>query len=300
MFLAGKRQIATTVVLFGVVTIFLAACMSKDVSVTAYPLSSPTRSQLPDTSTPSPTETPKPTQTVTITSTTDKVVTLASEYNVPGACLFTYLESNDKVWIAADCKLFRELIMAEKSSGKKIVVPYQEIDEEAPGQFSTRPLSWSSDNRYFYFTTRCCEYEDIYNSNGSLYQFDIEKEIWGILVHAVYEPSYFFSLDGERYVFLNHFPSDSSGLPEHLEIGIVNVLLNKNKRAVFRYIWGPVYDKPIYAWSENSDKFAIILHRLITLSEHTIESDKVLLKISFTNMDMELVEEFDINNLLEE
>jgi len=190
--------------------------------------------------------------------------------------------------------------MVEKSSGRKIVLPYQGIDEEAPSQFSTHPLSWSSDNQYFYFTTRCCEYEDIYNNNGSLYQFDIRKEAWSVVVHAAYEPFYFFSHEGERYVFLNHYPSDSSGLPEHLEIGMVNVLSKENKRVVFRYVWGPLYDKPIYTWSEKSDKFAIILHRLTTLSEHTIESDKVLLKVDFAKMNMELAEEFDITNLLEE
>jgi hypothetical protein len=296
-----KSQAISRIVIFFVLAVMattsLVACASQNISATISPTNSQIQIQPSKTSTSLPTTTPRPTITVTAIPTLDEITSLASEFGIPSVCLFSYHVSKARSWIGADCKLFRELIIVEKSSGKKIVIPYQEIDEEASGQFSTRPLSWSSDNKYFYFTTRCCENED---SNGSLYQFDIDKETWGILVHAVHEPFYFFSNNGERYVFLNHYLSDSSGLPEHLEVGMVNALLNTNNRIVFRYIWGPIDDKPIYVWSENSDKFAIILHRLTSIGEHTIESDEVLLKISFTKMDMELVEEFNRNNLLEE
>jgi len=285
---------------WGLAGILLTACASQKIVPTASPISTPTQKQPLETNTPTPTATPRPTMTIAPTSTFDKITELASNFDIPGVCLFTYFESGDQNWIGADCNLFREMIIAEKAPGNKFTIPYQEIDNEAPDYFSVRPLSWSSDNRYFYFTTRCCEYDDSSNSNGSLYQFDIEKETWNILVRAVYEPFYFFSHDGEQYVFLNHYLSESTGLPEHLEIGMVNIRLNENKRVVFRNIWGPIYDKPMYAWSEDGDKFAIILDRLTSLGEHTIESEDILLKISFTKMDMELVEEFDRDNLLEE
>ena len=294
------KRIAIYFALVGMSASFLVACASQSIPVTVSPTSFQSQIKPSKTSTPLPTTTPRPSITATAIPTTDEITLLASEFDVPAVCLFNYQVSKDRSWIGADCKLFRELITVEKSSGSKIVLPYQEIDEKAPSQFSTRPLGWSSDNQYFYFTTRCCEHEDNFNSNGPLYQFDIEKEVWNIVVHAVYEPFYFFSPDGERYVFLNHYLSDSSGLPEHLEIGMVDILSNENKRVVFRYIWGPLYDKPVYAWSENSDTFAIVLHRLITASEHTIESEKLLLRARFTKMDMELIEDFAINNLLEE
>jgi len=290
------------VYLFGIMASILSACASQ----TTIPISTQTSTNIPtqrpfETSTPFPTLTPRPTLTIAPTSTLDNIAALASEFDVPAVCLFTgrYLVSKDQNWIGTDCKQNRELIIVDKLSREKITVSYKELDEETPENFSTRPLSWSSDNRYFYFTTRCCDHDDSYNSNGSLYQLDLEKESWRILVHAVYEPFYFFSNDGEQYVFLNHSPLDSSNSPDHLEIGMVDLLSNKNKRVVFRHLWGPLYDELIFAWSKNNDKFAIVLYRP-TFHPHEVTFNKEMLILDFNKMNMELVEEFNRNNLFGE
>ena len=278
-----NRRIVRVNFILGIVAIFIVAC-SSEISVTPTFNVPPTQTQLPKTVTPTFSETPRPTLTITPTATMDKIAALASEFNVPGVCLFNYRVSNDRNWIGGDCSLYKELIIANRSSEKKIILPYQEIEKEASTHFSTRPLSWSSDNRYLYFTTRCCEYDDSSNSNGSLYRFDSEKESWDILVHAVDEPFYFFSDDGEHYVYLNHYPR------EHLEIGMVAVLSNKSKRLVLQYYRGPLNETPEYTWSSNGDEFSIVLQKVVTISPHTISTEEVRLNIDFKHWNMELVE----------
>jgi hypothetical protein len=279
----------------GFIAIFVIAC-SPEISFTPTINILPTQTQLSRTvtpissKTPGPSLTPRPTSTITATPTIDRITALASEFNVPAVCLITYLVSNDQNWIAAHCPLSKELIIANKSTGKKIILPYQEIEKEVPTYFAILPLSWSSDNRYLYFTTRCCNYFLSDSSNGSLYRFDIERESWSILVHAVYEPFYFFSDDGERYVYLNHYPLESSGYPEELEIGMVDFLSNKSKRVVLKYYWGPLYETPEYTWSSNGDEFSIILQNIVAIHPHTIDFKEVLLKIDFKHWNMELVE----------
>ena len=296
--LSGRRVIFYAVCLLGFLASTLSACASQTAIPTQISTNIPTQRPL-ETSTPFPTLTPRPTMTIVPTATVDNIAALASDFEIPVVCLFTYRISNDRNWIAADCPLYRELVIANNSLGRKVVLPYQEIENEVPTNFSLRPLSWSSDNRFLYFTTRCCDYDDSYNSNGSLYQLDIDKESWRILVHAVYEPFYFFSNDGEQYVFLNHSPLDSSSSPEHLEIGMVDLLSNKNKRVVFRHLWGPLYDELIFAWSKDNDKFAIVLYRP-TFHPHEVTYNKEMLILDFNKMDMELVEEFNSRNLLGE
>jgi hypothetical protein len=286
--LENMRAIRITFI-FGFVAIIIVAC-SSDISVTPTVNVLPTQTQFRKTVTPTASETPRPTLTITSTPTVDKIAALASEFNIPAVCLFTYRVSNDQNWIGADCPLYRELIIANKFVRKSVFLPYQEIEKEASTNFSTRPLIWSSDNRYLYFTTRCCNYNDSDNSNGSLYRFDSEKESWSILVHAVYGPFYFFSDDGERYVYLNHQPLGDSGYPEHLEIGMVDVLSNRNKRLVLKYYWGPLYEKPEYTWSRNGDEFSIVLQKVIAVHPHTIDFKKVRLKINFSHWSMELEE----------
>lgn len=281
-FRENMQKIRMTFIL-GLVAISIVACTS-NVNATPTFRVLPTRTQIPRTVTPIPSETPRPTLTITITPTVDKIAALASEFNVPGVCLFNYRISKDRNWIGTDCSLYRELIVANKSMAKNIILPYQEIEKDTPTYFSTRPLSWSSDNRYLYFTTRCCEYDDSSNSNGSLYRFDSEEESWNILVQAVDEPFYFFSDDGERYIYLNHHPL------EHLEIGMVDVLSNKSKRLVLKYYRGPLYETPEYTWSSDGDEFSIVLEKIVTISPHTIGTEEVLLKIDFKQWNMELVE----------
>lgn len=278
----NTRKIRNAFIL-GFVAISIVACTS-EVSVAPTFTVMPTHTQFPGTVTPIPSEIPRPTLTTTVTPTLDKIAGLASEFNIPGVCLFNYRVSNDRNWIGADCSLYRELIIASKSAAKKIILPYAEIEKDAPTYFSTRPLSWSSDSRYLYFTTRCCEYDDRSNSNGSLYRFDSEKESWDILVHAIDEPFYFFSDDGEHYVYLNHYPL------EQLEIGMVDVSSNKSKRLVLQYYRGPLYETPEYTWSSNRDEFLIVLQKIVTISPHTISTEDVHLKIDFKEWSMELVE----------
>lgn len=290
-----NKRVTRIFFVLGFIAMIVIACNS-GTSVTPPINILPTQSQLSKTvtpifsKTPSPSITPRPTSTITTSPTVDRITALASEFKVPAVCLFIYLVSNDENWIAADCPLSKELIIANKSTGKKIILSYQKIEREIPTYFAIFPLSWSGDNRYLYFTTRCCNYYLSDSSNGSLYRFDIEEESWNILVHAVYEPFYFFSDNGERYVYLNHYPLESSGYPEELEIGMVDVLSNKTKRLVLKYYWGPLYETPEYSWSSNDDEFSIVLQNIVAIHPHTIDFKEVRLKIDFKHWYMELVE----------
>lgn len=293
-FWRNKRGTRVSYIL-GCIAIFIAACNSER-SVTSPIDIHPTQSPISKTvtpiysKTPEPSNTPAPLSTNTATPTLDSLTILASEFDVPTVCLFTYLVSNDQNWIAAHCPITKELIIANKFAENKLSLPYQEIEKETLNNFSTHPLSWSSDNRYLYFTTRCCNYDDSLNSNGSLYRFDIENETWSILVRAIYEPYYFFSDDGERYVYLNHYPWEGSDYHEQIEIGMVDVLSNKSKRVVLDYYSGLRYIKPEYEWSSNSDEFSIILEKIVTIHPHTIGAEEVRLKINFRQWYMEIVE----------
>ena len=120
------------------------------------------------------------------------------------------------------------------------------------------------------------------------------------MVRAVFEPFYYFSNDGNRYIFLNHYQNSTNSLfPEHLEIGIVDILANKNKRAVFQYLLGPFYGKATTKWSKDNNKFAIVLLRPRLEGDQALY-DELLLTVDFVHMSMELVEKFDENNLLGE
>jgi len=282
---------------FGFVGIFVIACGS-EISVAPTIDILPTQTQFSETvtpifsKTPNPSLTPRPTSTITATPTIDKITVLVSEFNVPAVCLFTYLVSDDQNWIGTNCSLSKELIIANKLAEKKFILQYQEFEKNVPANFSIRPLSWSSDNRYLYFTTRCCDYDDSYNSNGSLYRFDIEKESWGIVVNAIYKPFYFFSDDGERYVYLNHHPLEDENGFEELEIGMVDILSNNSKRVVLKYYWG--YDTPEYMWSSDGKQFSIVLHKITAIHYSTIdittETKEVRLNIDFNRWYMELDE----------
>lgn len=189
--------------------------------------------------------------------------------------------------------------MSNKVSGKQIKIRYKEIESEVPDNFLLRPLSWSSDNRYLYFTTRCCNSDDRENNNGSLYRFDLEQESWILLVRGLYEPFYFFSPDGERFVYLNHHIREHYFYPEYLEINMVDVLLNKSKRVVLKGLIGPFENSPNYEWSATTGKFGIVLDRIYFGGDHTwLEAE--LLLIDFNYWGMELFDKFDGTNLLGE
>lgn len=276
----------------------LSACTLPSTTPTPLPIVTLIQRDPAETSTPFLTATPRPTATASPTSTPDVIATLSSEFEISGLCLFSYLLSNDENWIAADCRISKELIIVNQASKTKNIVRYQDIVDEAQDGLVLHPLSWSKDNKYLYFTTRCCHYDDALNKTGSLYQYDIEKTIWSKIVRAVYEPYYFFSADGDRIIFLNHHPLESSGYPEHLEIGMIEVSSNKSKRLVLKYYWGPLYEAPHYAWSNQSDLFGIVLDHVIAFHPHTIDTKAVLLRIDFKHWEMELLEDFDSTNLL--
>jgi len=271
-----------------IIAVFVGACTARQGSSTPSSNNLPTSTQTSKTNTPVPTQTLRPVPTVTVTATIDTIAALASEFDIPVACLFsdTYLVSRDQNWIGTDCNAFRELIIVQKGS-KKIVIPYQDILDKSSNAFTILPLSWSSDNRYFYFTTStvCCSVDNRYEGNGALYQYDAEKNNWGVLINAEYEgseqPYYFFSEDGEHYVYVNQF------YEFNMEIGMVEILAKKSKRVTLQ---GFVIDGPEYAWSSNMDKFAIVLWELQFRDDRP---GNVLLKIDFKKMDMELVEEFN-------
>jgi len=304
MFQANKprnihRASLSTALWVGIISTLLTACFSSSNTVTAISTSPPTPTRLFATSTTIPTTTPRPTMTTAPTPTLDKVAALASNFNIPSVCLFNYLESKDQNWISADCNLYKELIISDKSSKNSIVIPYQKIDPEASDNFSTLPLNWSGDNRYIYFTTRCCSYDDQSNSNGSLYQYDIEKKELNIFIHGGYKPSYFFSEDGDKLVYFNQYPQEPP--PQYLEIGMLEKQSNKSKRIVLKGYWGPSYETPVYQWSKNQEKFAVIIHRLayhIGGIDAVVETTDIVLRIDFTKMVMELVEKFDPNDIL--
>jgi len=104
-------------------------------------------------------------------------------------------------------------------------------------------------------------------------------------------PYYFFSDDGKRFVYIRN----SNNPYEDLEIGMVEILTKKSKRVVLK---GYIIDDPEeYAWSRNMDRFAIVIWEL---QFRNGTPGNVLLKIDFKKMSMELVEEFNRNNLLGE
>jgi len=275
--------------LIGIMVTFITACSTPSIEVTVSPTNVPIQAQQLETSTPLPTWTPRPTNTIAPTPTLDNISVLASEFDISSLCLFNYLISRDQNWIGADCNLSKEFVITGKLNKNKTTIPYQELYDGDLNYFSIRPISWSSDDRYLYFTTRCCNNDDTYNSNGSLYQYDMENKSWDILVHAVNEPIYFFSDDGERYISFNQFPEFT------IQIDMAEISTKRNKRVVLK--WHEVYD-PVFKWSKSGNKFAIVIDKLISRSEHTGEWKDVLLIIDFTRMEMELIEEFNRNNLL--
>lgn len=269
-----------------IATLFLGACTSQVITVTSSLTDFPTFTQTPGTSAPLPTQTPRATLSIPATPTVDVTAALGAEFNVPVACLFNYQVSKDGSWIGTDCNVLKELIIVQKDSKKRIVIAYQDILDKSPNVFTVLPLSWSKDNRYFYFTTAtiCCSSENQYEGNGSLYQYDTERDYWDILVHANHEPYYFFSDDGEHYVYVNQFPEFN------IEIGMVEILTKESKRVTLK---GFIVDDPRYAWSRDMEKFAIVLWEL-QLRDGT--PGNTLLRIDFEKMDMELVEDFDGSN----
>ena len=76
---------------------------------------------------------------------------------------------------------------------------------------------------------------------------------------------------------------------------MVEILTKKSKRVVLKgYI---VNDLEEFAWSKNMDKFVIILWEL---QFRNGTPGNVLLEVDFAKMDMQIIEEFNWNNLLEE
>jgi hypothetical protein len=278
-----------------IATVFLAACTSQMVKVVPSPNRFPTSTQVIKTSMPIPTQTLRPTATITATPTIDIIAALASEFDVPPICLFSdrYLISKDQNWIGADCKLNREVIITNKSTRDKITIPFLELDSENASCFSIRPLRWSNDNQYFYFTGRCYEQ---YGGNemGSLYQVDINNKAWNILIHADHYPYYYFSEDGDQLVYVNQHISGNA-FESSIEIGMVDISLGKNKRLVLSDYFYNIETPADHAWSKSSDKFAIILNNSI-LNE--MRAEEVALIVNFNKMDMWLVEDFSGINLL--
>ena len=292
------------VCLLGVLATILSACASQTVTPTLLSVNTLTQSKPSETSTPNPTKTLLPSPTITATPRPSKYTILSSEFDIPKSCVVAYPTANetyrisiDQNWIAANCSLYQELVMSNKVSGKQVKVRYKEIETKVPENFLLRPLSWSSDNRYLYFTTRCCDPDDRENSNGSLYRYDLEKESWTILVRGLYKPFYFFSPDGERYVHLNHHTKENWFYPEYLEINMVDVLLDKNKRVVLKGVIGPLEDSPNYEWSATGDKFGIVLDRIYFGGDYSWLEPELLL-IDFNYWAMELLDKFDGTNLL--
>ena len=302
--LAVRQVIFYAVCLLGVLATILSACASQTVTPTLLSVNTLTQSRPSETSTPNPTKTLLPSPTITATPRPNKYTILSSEFDVPKSCLAAYPTSNetyrisfDQNWIAANCSLYQELVMSNKISGKQLKVRYKEIESGVPENFSLRPLSWSSGNRYLYFTTRCCNSDDRKNSNGSLYRFDLEKESWTLLVRGLYEPLYFFSLDGERYIYLNHHKKEDDYYPEYLEIVMIDASLDKGKKVVLKDYIGPIEETPSYKWSANSDKFGIIIERINFGGDYTWTESKLLM-IDFNYWAMELLDKFDGTNLL--
>jgi len=275
------------------VTISLTACMPQTISDTLTPSRPSTSTQIPIKATPTLTQTARPTSTLTATPTLDVVAALASEFNVPAVCLFAYRISIDHKWIGADCNTSHELIIAQKGTSNKVTITYQEILDKNPVAFTVKPLGWSSDSQYFYFTTAtvCCSDYNQHEGNGALYQYDTKNNFWDILIKTSYEPYYFFSDDGERFIYIKQ----SNALYTEIEIGMVEILTRKSKRVVLK---GYIVDNPEeFAWSKSMDKFAIILWEL---QFRNGTPGSVVLEIDFKKMDMQIIEEFNANNLLGE
>lgn len=287
--------------LFLALVLIVSACTPQTPISTPAPTVTLIRQSPAKTSTPYLTATPRPTATALPTFTPDTSTTLASEFDVPSACLINYLVSRDQNRIGADCNISREFIIVDKLFKTKVTISYHQIYDGDQTSVRMRPLSWSSDNRYLFFTTasRDGPFDLSFDTIGSLYQFDTEKETWSILIRAVSNPYYFFSNDGARFVFLNHYPLENSGFPEHLEVGMMDLASNRSKRVVFRNLWGPLYDELLFEWSDNNDKFAVVLYRP-TFHPHEITFNAETLIIDFNKMDMELVQGSNKNNLLRE
>lgn len=291
-FRQNKRKIGITFVL-GAITVIVIAC-SPRINITSTLTIPPTQTRFSKTiaskfyRTPSATLTARPTSTITITPTIDKIVALVSDFKVSILCLSNYRVSNDKNWIGADCPRSQELIIVNKSTGKKIILSYQEIEKDISSNFSIRPLSWSSDNRYLYFTTRCCEFNDSSSSNGELYRFDTENESWSIQVHVVDRPFYFFSNNGEHYIYLNYLSPEGSDFSEDIEICMVDVKTNKRKRIFLKYYRLSQYDTPEYTWSSDGNQFSLALEKITALYYDTLDFENAQLSIDFDHWAMEL------------
>lgn len=301
---AMRQAIFYAICLLGVLATILSACTSQIGTPTLLYVNTLTPPRPSKTSTPNPTKTLQPATTITATPRPNKYTILSSEFDVPKSCLTAYPTSNetyrisiDQNWIAANCSLYQELVMSNKVSGKQIKVRYKDIESEVSDNFLIYPLSWSSDNRYLYFTTRCCESDDHESSNGSLYRFDLEQGSWILLVRGLYEPLYFFSPDGERYIYINHHIKETDFYPEYLDIVMVDVPLNKGKKVVLKNFIGPFESSPNYEWSATGDKLGIVLDRINFGGDYTwLESE--LLIIDFNYWAMELLDKFDGTNLL--
>lgn len=277
--------------------LFITACVQQNTPSTAISPTDIHLEILPSaTNTLRPTTTPRPTPPNTATPKPNSVAALPSEFNIPKSCLAAHVVSNDRNWFAGDCPLYDELIISNKTAGKQIELRYKEIDPGFPDNFSVHPSSWASDNRYLYFTTRCCNSNDRDNGNGPLYRFDVEKESWSILIRAVYQPFYFFSPDGEKYVYFNHYFVDSTFYPDHLEIGMVDVRSNKNKRVVLRNYMGPIEGRPEIKWSKSENKFAIILNYVNYGWDNVWLSGRLLI-VDFNRWEMELRDDINFHTL---
>ena len=73
----------------------------------------------------------------------------------------------------------------------------------------------------------------------------------------------------------------------------------KSKRVVLKDYWGPLYNEPNFAWSKNNEKFAIVIYQP-TFHPHEVLLNEVMLRVDFAKMEMELVEEFNLNKILDE
>ena len=288
-----SQIISYGICLFGMLASIFSACVSQIELSTPLPTVTLIQTIQIETNTPYPTTTPRPTVTDFSVSTPDKLANLASEFDIPTVCLFTntYLISRDQNWLGTDCKLNREMMVINKLSGDRFIAPYYKIEEDAPENFSIHPLSWSRDDLYLYFTTRCCSYDDMYNDNGPLYRYNTQNKAVDIVLRGSSQSLYFFSKDGERYVYINQYPEFT------LEFGMAEIFTQKNKRVVLQ---GYMITNDIFQWSKDENKFAIIIDRLISRSEHTSDWKEVLLRMDFTKMEMELVDEFTRNNLFDE
>jgi hypothetical protein len=82
---------------------------------------------------------------------------------------------------------------------------------------------------------------------------------------------------------------------------MTEVLTNKSKRTVFKHVRGPIDGEiPVFAWSENGDKFAIVVYRLASISGDMVMQQDVLLRIDFVQWELEVIVDYDESNLLRE